>query len=179
MKEDHEDLVFLGEIVNTRGLKGEVKLTSYLSLSSFALKSQRDILNSMKDVYLLTPAGEKKGVRILEMREERGYIVLKFAGYDTISQAEQLKKCKVAFRRIPLLTGAYYVRDLIGMEVFKKEKMGLCRIGKIVDILGTGANDIYLIKEKTREIMFPALKSLVKEIDLDKKRMIIDLPEGL
>ena len=179
MERDDKNLVFLGEIVNTQGRKGEVKLISYLSLSSFVTRGGRSLLESMKNVYLVNPDGERKEARILGMREHKGFIILKFAGYDTISQADQLKKYKVACKRLPLARGAYYVRDLMGMEVFTKDKTGLRRMGKIVDIFGTGANDIYVIKKETKEILFPALKKLVKEIDINKKRMIIDLPEEL
>jgi len=179
MKENDENLVFLGEIVNTQGRKGEVRLTPYLSLSSFVTKEQDGLLKSMKDVYLVNSNGEKKGAQILGIREQKGFVILKFAGYDTINQADQLKKYKVACRKLPLARGAYYVRDLMGMEVFTKEKTGLRKLGKIVDIFETGANDIYVIKGDTKEILFPALKRLVKEVDINKKRMIIDLPEGL
>ncbi|MFB0525904.1 MAG: ribosome maturation factor RimM [bacterium] len=179
MKKDDKNFVFLGEIVNTQGRKGEVRLISYLSLSSFFTGGGKSLLESMKDVYLVNPDGERKEARILAMREQKGFIILKFSGYDTISQADQLKKYKVACRRLPLAKGAYYVRDLMGMEVFAKDKKGLRRLGKIVDIFGTGANDIYVIKEEGREILFPALKRLVKEIDINKKRMIIDLPQEL
>lgn len=179
MEKEDKNLVFLGEIVNTQGRKGEVRLISYLSLSSFVTRGRKGFLESMKNVYLVNPDGEKKEARILGLREQKGFIILKFAGYDTISQAEQLKKYKVACKRLPLERGAYYVRDLMGMEVFTKDKTGLRRIGKIVDIFGTRANDIYVIKKETKEILFPALKKLVKEIDINKKRMIIDLPEEL
>ena len=179
MEEKDKSLIFLGEIVNTQGRKGEVKLISYLSLSSFVTRDGRSLLESMKNVYLVNLDGARKETRILGMREHKGFIILKFAGYDTISQAEQLKKYKVACKRLPLVRGAYYVRDLMGMDVFAKDKTGLRRLGKIVDIFGTGANDIYVIKEETKEILFPALKKFVKEININKKRMIIDLPEGL
>lgn len=179
MGKDDKDLVFLGEIVNTQGRKGEVRLISYLSLSSFVTRGRRGLLENMKNVYLVNPDGEKKEARILGLREQKGFIILKFAGYDTISQAEQLKKYKVACKRLPLAKGAYYVRDLMGMEVFAEDKTGLRRLGKIVDIFGTGTNDIYVIKEETKEILFPAVKKLVKEIDINKKRMIIDFPEEL
>lgn len=179
MKENDKNLIFLGEIVNTQGRKGEVRLISYLPLSSFVTKGRRGLLKSMKDVYLVNSNGEKKEAQILGIREQKGFVILKFAGYDTISQADQLKKYKVACKRLPLVRGAYYVRDLMGMEVFTKEKTGLRKLGEIVDIFETGANDIYVIKGDTKEILFPALKRLVKEVDIDNKRMIIDLPEGL
>jgi 16S rRNA processing protein RimM len=179
MEENNENLIFLGDIVNTQGRKGEVRLVSYVPLSVFIRESGTGLLESMKNVYLVNPNGEKKEARILGVREQKGFIILKFAGYDTISQADQLKKYKVACKRLLLARGVYYVRDLMGMEVFTEDKTGLRRIGKIVDIFGTGANDIYVIKEKTREILFPALKRLVKKININKKRMVIDLPEGL
>ena len=179
MEKDDKNLVFLGEIVNTQGRKGEVRLISYLPLSNLVTGRGKSLLESMKNVYLVKPDGEREEAQILTIREQKGFVILKFAGYDTISQAEQLKKHKVACQRFPLAKGAYYVRDLMGMEVFTRDKTGLRRLGKIVDIFGTGANDIYVIKEENKEILFPALKKLVKEIDTDKKRMIIDLPEGL
>lgn len=179
MKKGDKNLVFLGEIVNTQGRKGEVKLISYLSLSSFVTKDGRSLLESMGNVYLVKPEGEKREAQILSVREQKGFIILKFAGYDTIDQADQLKKYKVACKRLPLTKGAYYVRDLMGMEVFAEDRKGLHRLGKIVDILGTSANDIYVIKRESKEILFPALKKLVKEINISKKRMIVNLPEEL
>jgi len=177
MGKNDKNLVFLGEIVNTQGRKGEVRLVSYFPLSILATKS--DLLESMRNVYLVDPDGKREEARILAVREQKGLVVLKFAGYDNISQAERLKKYKVACKRFPLGSGAYYVRDLMGMEVFTRKKVGLQKLGKIVDIFGTGANDVYVIKKDTKEILFPALKELVKKVDIDKKIMIVDLPEGL
>jgi len=179
VEQDNKDLIFLGEVVNTQGGKGEVKLIPYLSLSSFVTGSQGDIVEEMKNVYLVDKVGKKKETQIISMREWKGFIIAKFAGYDTISQAEQLKNCKVACRRLPLIMGAYYVRDLMGMEVFTTEKKGLRRLGKIVDIFATGANDIYVIKNGKKEILFPALKRLVKQVDMTSNRMVVELPEGL
>ena len=179
MEKNNKNLVFLGEIVNTQGRKGEVRLIPYLPLSIFIRKSGTGILESMRNVCLVNPDGDRREARVLDLREHKGFIVLKFAGYDTISQADQLKKYKVACQRIPLANGAYYVRDLMGMEVFTKGKAGLRRLGKIVDIFGTGANDVYVIKRDRKEILFPALRKLVKKVDINKKIMVIDLPEGL
>jgi len=178
-EEGNKDLIFLGEIVNTQGCKGEVRLIPYLSLSSFVTGSRGDVVEEMKVVYLIDKVGQKKETQIISMREWKGFIIAKFAGYDTISQAEQLKNCRVACRRLPLVTGAYYVRDLIGMEVFTTEKKGQRRLGKIVDIFATGANDIYVIKDNKKEILFPALKRLVKQVDITSKKMVVELPEGL
>ncbi|MFQ5866385.1 MAG: ribosome maturation factor RimM [bacterium] len=179
MEENDKNLVFLGEIINIQGRKGEVRLISYLPLSSFVARGRRGLLETMKNVYLVSPYGEKKEAQIVGMREQKGFIILKFAGYDTISQADQIKKYKVACKRLPLERGVYYVRDLMGMEVFTEDKIGLRRLGKIVDIFATGANDIYVIKEDSKETLFPALRKWVKEININKKRMIIDFPEGL
>ncbi len=179
MEENNKDLVFLGEIVNTQGRKGEVKVIPYMHQLTFVRKNGTNVVESMRDVYLVSRDGEKREARILDMREHKGFIILKFAGYDSITQANQLKKYKVACKRIPLVSGAYYVQDLMGMEVFAMNKGGLKKLGRIVDIFGTGANDVYVIKEDTREILFPALRKLVRKVDINKKIMVVDFPEGL
>jgi len=179
MEENNEDLVFLGEIVNTQGRKGEVKVVPYIPQSIFVRKNRTNVVESIRDVYLVSRDGEKREARILDMREHKGFIILKFAGYDSIAQANQLKKYKVACKRIRLASGVYYVQDLMGMEVFAMDESGLKKLGRIVDIFGTGANDVYVIKKDNREILFPALRKLVRKVDINKKIMVVHLPEGL
>ena len=72
--------------------------------------------------------------------------------------------------------GTYYWVDLIGIGVFTTEKEYLGRIESIVE---TGSNDVYVVKNGEREILIPALETVVLDIDLGKKQMQVDLPEGL
>ena len=70
----------------------------------------------------------------------------------------------------------YYWFDLIGIEVYTKTEEFL---GRIESILETGSNDVYVVKKHEKEVLIPALKSVVLEIDLEHKLMQVDLPEGL
>jgi 16S rRNA processing protein RimM len=70
----------------------------------------------------------------------------------------------------------YYWFELIGLEVYTTEEDYL---GRITSIFETGSNDVYVVKDKKREVLIPALESVVIDIDLELKRMRVDLPEGL
>ncbi len=70
----------------------------------------------------------------------------------------------------------YYWFDLIGIEVYTKTEEFL---GRIESIIETGSNDVYVVKKHKKEVLIPALESVVLEIDLEHKRMQVDLPEGL
>jgi 16S rRNA processing protein RimM len=75
-----------------------------------------------------------------------------------------------------LENGSYYWIDLIGIEVYTAEDDYL---GRIESIIETGSNDVYVVKDKKKEVLIPALKSVVTDIDLSQKRMQVDLPDGL
>ena len=70
----------------------------------------------------------------------------------------------------------YYWFELIGIEVYNTQEDYL---GRITSIFPTGSNDVYVVKNKTNEVLIPALESVVIDIDLELKRMRVDLPEGL
>jgi 16S rRNA processing protein RimM len=70
----------------------------------------------------------------------------------------------------------YYWFELIGIEVYTTEDEYL---GRIESVFPTGSNDVYVVKDRQKEILVPALDSVVIDIDLEHKRMRVDLPEGL
>jgi 16S rRNA processing protein RimM len=79
--------------------------------------------------------------------------------------------------KLPALeAGVYYWNDLIGLKVFTTEDQYL---GRLESIIETGANDVYVVKGDAREILIPALKSVVHTIDIDAKIMRVELPDGL
>ncbi|MDX1359341.1 MAG: ribosome maturation factor RimM, partial [Clostridia bacterium] len=76
----------------------------------------------------------------------------------------------------PLAEGEYYMEDLIGCSVFESGKF----LGKLEDIIETGANDVYSVMDKSgRELLIPALKNVILDVDIEKKSMEVILPEGL
>ncbi len=149
----------LGKIVNTVGLKGEIKVYPFV-----------DYIPKVKKVYIKNSLME-----IERARNQKNIVVIKLKGIDTIEQAENLKGLMIEMERedAPKLPkGTYYISDLIGFEVYTDEGKLL---GKLDDIFNTGANDVYQVGE----ILLPAIKDVIKQIDTENKKIIVHLIKGL
>jgi 16S rRNA processing protein RimM len=106
-------------------------------------------------------------------------VILKLKGVDTMNDAEKLRDLYVKVGRwdaVRLSKDSFFICDIVESEVFDIHGVLL---GKLVDVMQTGANDVYVVKDDKREILIPALKTVVKEINLQNKKIIVDLPEGL
>ncbi len=149
----------LGKIVNTFGLKGEVKAYPYVNY-----------LNKVKKIYLNNTEMEIERARI-----QKSTVIMKIKGIDIIEQAEALVGNIIEMERedAPKLPkGTYYISDLLGFEVFTEEGKLL---GKLDDIFTTGANDVYQVGK----ILLPAIKDVIKQIDTENKKIIVHLLDGL
>lgn len=149
----------LGKIVNTFGLKGEIKVYPYV-----------DYISKVKKVYIKNSLME-----IERARYQKNIAIVKLKGIDTIEQAEELKNLSIEMERedAPTLpNGTYYINDLIGFDVYTDEGKLL---GKLDDIFNTGANDIYQVGE----ILLPAIKEVIKQIDTENKKITVHLIKGL
>ena len=165
-----EELVNIGRVVATQGNKGEVRV---IPLTDFP-----DRFQSLKKIYLIQKGKEPLTIEIEKAWHHRGFVILKIKGYDSISQAEELKDSFTAIseeERIKLKRGEYYIDDLIGLEVESEQGE---RLGKVVDVIKNPGNDIYVVKNG-KELWIPATKEVVKKIDLKNKKMIIHMIEGL
>ena len=156
----------IGQIVNTFGIKGFVKVKPFTdNITRF---------DYLKNVYI-----KDKIYEIEEVKYHKELVLLKFKGIDKIEQAEPLKNSYLEIDRKDgiLEEGAYYIVDLIGLEVFS-DKGEL--LGKLEDIYNTGSNDIYVIKDELgKQLLLPAIKEVVKEINLNEKKIIVHLLKGL
>lgn len=165
-----ESLINIGRVVATQGNKGEVRV---ILLTDFP-----DRFQNLKRVYLVQKEKQPITIEIEGAWYHKGFVILKVKGYDSIGQAEGLKDSFVAIpkeERIKLEKGEYYIDDLIGIEV-ENEKGE--RLGKIIDVIKNPGNDIYVVRNDT-ELWIPAIKKVVKKIDLENKKMIIHLTKGL
>ena len=154
-----EKLMELGKIVNTFGLKGELKVYPYI-----------DYFSKVKKVYI-----NGNLMEVERARYQKNIVIIKLKGIDTIEQAESLKNLMIEMERKDapdLPKGTYYISDLIGFDVYTDEGKLL---GKLDDIFTTGANDIYQVGK----ILLPAIKDVVKQIDTDNKKIIVHLLKGL
>lgn len=158
----------IGKIINTHGLKGEVKLTPWCDDPA--------IFDSFE--FLYDDAGNRLAIE--SVRYHKDLVMLKFKGYDDISAAEKLKnKILNVPREIlgELPEGVYYIADILGMNVFDDEGSFL---GVIYDFIETGSNIVYVVKrDGASDILFPAIDDVIKSVDMESKKMIITLLEGL
>lgn len=160
----------VGQIVNTFGIKGEVKVTPFTDdINRF---------DDLKKVYVKTRK-EEKLYRVENVRYHKNMVLLKLEGIENPEQAELLKNSYLEIDRedaIPLEEGQYFIVDLIGLEVYTDEGKLL---GKVEDIYNTGANDIYVIKDELgKQILLPGIKEVIKEVKLED-RIIVHLIPGL
>lgn len=177
------DMLRVGVISSTHGIRGEVKV--------FPTTDDVKRFNKLKKVYLDYSV---KGIRgtikkecieleIGGVKYFKQFVILKFKGIDNINDIEKYKGMDLYVTRedaIPLEEGEYYIADLIGLEVFDEDDNA---IGNVSDVLQTGANDVYIVKGNTeyknKEIMIPAINQCILDINLEENKMKVHLLEGL
>ena len=107
-------------------------------------------------------------------------VILKLKGIETPEQAETLRNCYIKMDRKnakKLPEGTYYIADLIGLDVYSDDGKLL---GKLDDIFNTGSNDIYVVKDELgKQILLPAISDVVKDINLEEKKIIVHILNGL
>jgi 16S rRNA processing protein RimM len=130
-------------------------------------------------VYLLDAAGSRRELKIEQHWFHKGRVVLKFAGVDSISQAEQLAGCEVqlpAKERTPLGSEEVYVSDLVGCRVVDGER----EIGEVADVMfGAGEAPLLIVRGDKAEHMIPFAQDYLKRVDTAGKRLEMQLPEGM
>ena len=161
----------IGKIINTHGIRGEVKV---MPLTDDARRYDR-----LEWVYIDKVAPDTK-LFIEKLRYHKNNVIIKFKKVNTMNEAEKLKNKSLFINRelaVELPEDTYFICDLIGSEVLTVEGQNL---GKICDIISTGSNDVYIIKnDSNKEILIPAIKDVVKKVDIENSLIIVKLLEGL
>ena len=161
----------VGQIVNTFGIKGFVKIYPYVN----------DIkrFDDLKTVYIKVK-NEQKILEIEEVKYQKNMVLAKFKGIETVEEANKLRNSYVEIDRkdaIPLEEGEYFIADLLGLDVYidTGEKLGV-----LEDIYNTGSSDIYVVKnELGKQFLLPYIDEVIKKIDLENGRITVHLIEGL
>ena len=165
------NLLEVGKIVNTHGLRGDVKVVPWMDypeefeeLSTVWLKTRREL----------------KKLTLSSVKYQKNNLIVKFKEISDINEAEQYKNCVLLAEREELgelPEGVHYIVDLIGLTVVDESG---AEIGKIADVFNTGANDIYDVKrEGKKNLLLPVIDDVVKNIDIEGGKVTVHIMEGL
>jgi 16S rRNA processing protein RimM len=160
----------IGKIVNTHGVRGEMKI--------IPLTDDPKRFDDLKWAYVDIDGIQKH--RIKSVKYSKGTVVVKLEGVDTPETAAAYREHFLLVDRenaVKLPEDTFFVCDILGSKVVDENGLVL---GQLIDVLQTGSNDVYVIKNETgREILLPALKSVVRSISIQEKRIHVVVPKGL
>ena len=161
----------VGKIVNTHGLRGEVKIVPWTDTP--------DVFEDLENVFVRTKQGEEP-LTIKGVKYQKNNIIVRFAEIKDIDQAQNYKNLVVFAKREnlgELPEGVYYIADLLGLTVVEEDGRVL---GTISDVFNTGSNDIYAVKrEGKKDLLIPVIDDVVLKVDMENKQVIVRLMEGL
>ncbi|GAA3651052.1 ribosome maturation factor RimM [Asaccharospora irregularis] len=160
----------IGEIVNTQGLRGEVRV--------YPFTGDINRFDELESFYLGKDLETKWFVE--KVRYKGNMVIMKIKGIDTVEAAEKLKNKFMYISREEsreLEDGEFFIADMIGMKVFT---VGGEYVGELKEVLQYSANDVYVIKgEEEKEYTIPAIMKFVPTIDIEERKMIIDPIKGM
>lgn len=166
-----EDMLQVGVITQTHGVRGEVKV--------FPTTDDVNRFKKLKQVILDT-GKETMPLEIQSVKFFKQFVILKFKGIDNINDIEKYKRRSLYVTRehaVALEEDEYFIADMIGMEVCTEDGN---IFGTLKDVIETGANDVYVIENAEHgEVLVPAIKECIRSVDIEKGQMMIHLMDGL
>ncbi|MBA1352788.1 MULTISPECIES: ribosome maturation factor RimM [Staphylococcus] len=164
--------VEIGKIINTHGIKGEIKVQSHSDFTDIRFQPGEIVMIERQN----EPTIELK---VATYRMHKGLHMLTFEGINNINDIEHLKGEILLQERdheeIELGEHEYYYSDIIGCTVFDEKETP---IGRVIEIFETGANDVWVVKGD-KEYLIPYIEDVVKHIDVEGRRIDITPMEGL
>lgn len=166
-----EDLLQVGAIAQTHGIRGEVKV--------FPMTDDVRRFQKLKEIILDT-GREKMTLEIEGVKYFKKFVILKFKGIDNINDIERYKGKALYVTRenaVKLGRDEYFIADLIDLEVYDEDGNYL---GVLTNVIETGANDVYEVRfEDGREVLLPAIKQCILDIDMENRKMKVHIMDGL
>jgi len=162
------DEVLIGEVIKPHGIQGELKV--------YPITENPQRFKKLKEVILAQNQVQRR-LNVLEAKVYKDEVYLTLEGINSRDEAEKLRGWSIKIDRseVPPLKEGWYYFELEGMQVYEGETL----LGTLTRVVQTGANDVYLVLGSKGEICIPALKSVVKNVDVPGKRMDVELPPGL
>ncbi len=163
----------VGKIVNTHGIRGEVRV---IATTDFP----KERFQNGAVLYLKQSAGEPLRLEVAGARQHKGMWLIKFKDYDNINDVQNFRDHELMVtedEQQPLEEGQYYYHQIIGLTVKTLEGREL---GTIKEILSPGANDVWVVERKGQsDLLLPVIDDVIKNVDLDKGEVDVELMEGL
>ena len=161
----------IGQIVNTFGIKGMVKVKPFTDDITRFDRLEKVYVESKKN---------KKIYEIEEVKYHKDMVLIKFKGIDKVEEAELLRNSYLKVDRNDepeLEEGVYYIVDLLGLEVYSDEGKLL---GKVDDIYNNGSTDIYVVKDELgKQILLPGISDVIKDVNLEDGKIVVHILKGL
>lgn len=162
----------IGKIINTHGIKGEVKVKQITDFEErFSIGAT---------VFLITHDDQQLELMIDGCRTQQDLLLIHFTGYDTIDAVQDFKGTLLKIKSAQLTElneHEFYYYEIIGCTVYTMDEE---EIGKVDSIFSPGANDVWVVKgSNQKEILIPYIEDVVKEVDIENKRIVIEPIEGL
>lgn len=166
-----KDLSPIGRVARLHGVRGKVKVDYFGDdTAQFHL---------YREVFIEGERGRLHPYEVLDVTAQPPRLIVQFRDIETPLQAQALVGREIFVRKESLgdlPDGQYYWFEIVGMEVETEEGR---RLGTVKEIFPTGANDVYVVQGKKREILLPAVKGVIQSIDREKKVMKVTRMEGL
>jgi len=159
----------IGKVIKTHGLRGHLKVLPYGETFS-TLSAEEKITANLPDGTSLT-------LTVAETRPHQKTFLLISREIDSVEEAHHLvgaELCVPESRLPPTESNEFYWYQLIGLEVVDTEGQ---KLGTLEEIIETGSNDVYVVRRGREEILVPAIEEVVREVDLQRRLMTVDLPE--
>lgn len=166
-----QEFLEIGQIVNTFGIKGMVKIKPFTDdITRF---------DNLENVYVENNK-IKKQYEIEEVKYHKDMVLIKFKGIDKVEEANLLRNSYLKIDRKDepeLEKGTYYIVDLLGLDVYSDEGILL---GKLDDIYNYGSSDIYVVKDELgKQLLLPAISDVIKEINVEESKIVVHIIQGL
>jgi 16S rRNA processing protein RimM len=165
------DLIAIGRISKPIGTRGDVKI--------LPLTHNTQRFMNLPAVWLGHQATDAELKKILKVRIDAQHVVINFNGIETVEDAEKIKDSYLFVQKkdaVKLPKGRYFVDDVIGCEVVTEEQT---IIGTILDVRSLPMNDVWVVKKDAKEILIPAVKAIIRQVDIELKRITVHALAGL
>lgn len=165
------DLVTIAKITKTRGLRGEVVADI---LTDFPERFAK-----LETVFIVKPNGETLEVELEKSWFQKDRVILKFAGFNKIEEAEVLRNCEVCVTEdetVELEDDEFYDWQLENCEV---ETIEGKKLGRVKELLRTGGTEVLVVQGETKDYLIPFAQTICTEVDIENKLIRVDAPDGL